>query len=79
MTNLPANYDEWRLRGPDEHDDPEMVVCPSCDGDGHIERYNTVFACGRCCGSGEVSEPLDVLDEDYEYERRRDAAWEDQT
>jgi len=67
-------YDDWRLSGPDEHPEPEMIECEYCDGTGTIERENNVFKCGTCSGSGEVPVEREEPDPDYEYERRRDAA-----
>ena len=74
--NLPRDYDAWRLSGPEEDDDHEEETCPACDGEGCFERENTVTKCGRCSGTGMVEIVLDEPDGDYEYERRRDAAWE---
>ena len=67
-------YDEWRLSGPDEQPEPEMIECGWCDGTGTIERENNVFKCGTCGGSGEVPVESEEPDGDYFYERRRDAA-----
>ena len=74
--NLPRGYDAWRLSVPDEDDDPKNETCPACDGDGCLERENTVTRCGRCSGDGVIKAAQDEPDGDYEYERRRDAAWE---
>ena len=34
-------------------DDDEVLVCPTCDGDGFDDEYDEVL-CSRCWGMGEV-------------------------
>jgi len=66
-------YDDWKLSGPDEHPEPEMIECAHCGGidwwsDDTGTRYHI------CGGSGEVPVEHEEPDPDYFYERRRDAA-----
>lgn len=75
MNGLPRDYDAWRLSGP--HDD----ACPDCDGSGMADCPDcSPWSCDECDGSGKIvcqTCTTDEPDGDYEYERRRDAAWED--
>lgn len=70
-------YDEWRLSGPDEHQEPEMTECGWCDGYGENRVHPDdpcAGKCRNCGGSGEVPVEAEEPDGDYQYERRRDAA-----
>lgn len=69
-------YDEWRLSGPDEQPDTEMIECDQCAGTGmHLrDEHDTGTRCHVCGGSGEVPVEAEEPDSDYFYERRRDAA-----
>ena len=71
------DYDAWVLRGPDERDDPEMETCETCAGGGVCVDLAGEYECPDCNGIGEIEVTLDEPDGDYEFERRRDAAWED--
>jgi DnaJ-class molecular chaperone len=70
--NIPG-YDAWRLRGPEEATEPEMVDCDNCDGRGFVNNYGSIQDCGDCEGMGVVPAELEEPDGDYEYQRRRDA------
>ena len=72
------DYDAWVLRGPEEHLSVMMEACENCDGTGMVNNYGIIQDCNDCCGSGEIEVTMDEPDGDYEFERRRDAAWEDQ-
>lgn len=76
--NIPG-YDAWRLAGPDEAPEPEMVDCNACRGTGMIVILTlaTQDVCEQCDGEGVVPAEVDEPDGDYEFERRRDAAMED--
>ena len=68
------DYDAWRLAGPEECTEPEMVTCDQCDGSG--ERLPGI-RCHICHGEGAVPAETEEPDGDYLYERRRDSAMED--
>ena len=74
-------YDAWKLQGPDDD------ACPDCGGTREVECTHCEGACAAggvncplCEGSGTVECETchgDEPDSDYEYERRRDAAMEE--
>ena len=39
-------------------DDTEMVICPTCDGDGavlaEIDRVESIVPCGKCNGDRDI-------------------------
>lgn len=83
METLPG-YDAWKLRGPDDDRD-DCSLCNgtgkadsmNCGGDGEVDEG---IECPACEGEGTVECTqcdYDEHDGDYEFERRRDAAWED--
>jgi len=54
-----------------------MEDCNTCRGTGEChDAEGDEFRCEDCGGTGEVEIAPDEPDGDYEYERRRDAAWE---
>ena len=67
-------YDEWKLSGPEEHPDPEMIECDQCDGTGtHLrDEHGTGRPCHTCGGEGTIPKPREEPDDDYLYERERD-------
>ena len=75
-------YDAWRLQGPPEPEcewcnDTGFLDCPNCGGDGEVDDCGT--ECPECNGTGRLEcENHDEPDGDYEYERRRDAQWENE-
>ena len=71
-----TDYDDWVLRGPDDASEPEMEACETCKGTSRCEDMAGVYECPDC-EDGEVEVILDEPDGDDEFERRRDAAWED--
>ena len=71
------DYDSWILRGPEKHDDPEIETCKTCKGTGGYPDEFGEHDCEVCGGIGEIEVTLDEPDDDYEFERRRDATWED--
>jgi len=71
------DYDAWVLRGPGERDDPIMETCETCKGTGLFIDPDGLYSCEECDGIGEIEVTLDEPDDDYEFERRRDATWED--
>ena len=75
--SLPASYDAWRLRGPEEHTSVIMEACADCGGIGRKHDAAGEYDCPECEGIGEIETQLDEPDGDYEYERRRDAQMED--
>lgn len=76
-SGLPANYDAWRLSGPDEDRDPDMTECEACNGTGKMHDDDGEFDCDECCGAGEVAVTPEEPDSDYLYERARDRRMED--
>jgi DnaJ-class molecular chaperone len=76
---LPRNYDELRLSGPEEPDEPKMVECEECFGAGEAwvtldsldpakDNYLSIWwarHCETCHGTGEVEADAD----EYENER----------
>ena len=70
--NIPG-YDAWKLSGPDERPEPVMVECEHCRGDGWLMDSEGGYDCPECDGTGEVEEPAEEPDGDYEFESRRDA------
>ena len=74
---MTSDYDAWVLRGPEEHLSIIMEACNTCRGTGVSQDSDGEFRCVDCEGTGEAEVTLDEPDGDYEYERRRDAAWED--
>ena len=78
MMNIPG-YDAWRLAGPDEAPEPEMVDCGQCDGTGtHLrDEHDTGVKCHVCRGEGVVPAEVDEPDGDYLYEQARDRRMED--
>ena len=67
-------YDEWKLSGPEERPEPEMIECDQCDGTGtHLrDEHDTGRLCHVCGGEGNVPKPREEPDDDYLYERERD-------
>ena len=66
-------YDAWRLQGPPEEPEPVMVTCECCKGAGFLIFGNDDVDCPECGGFGDVEAEPEEPDDDYEYERRRDA------
>jgi ssDNA-binding Zn-finger/Zn-ribbon topoisomerase 1 len=62
---LPRDYDQWRLSGPEEPDEPKMEECPECSGKGMIVWNFGCDKCETCHGTGEVEAEA----EEYENER----------
>lgn len=76
--NIPG-YDAWRLRGPDENAGPVYEPCPDCAARLFSSINEDGSLCETCDGNGEVLVELDEPDGDYLYERKRDAAMEDES
>lgn len=75
--NIPG-YDAWRLRGPSEERGQILEACEECKGIGKtLDEAGEPQPCEECDGTGDVLATLDEPDGDYEYERKRDAQWED--
>ena len=70
--NIPGD-DAWILRVPDEHPSVMMEACEACDGVGRLLDPQGEYECPECGGTGEVEVTLDEPDDDYAYERARDA------
>jgi DnaJ-class molecular chaperone len=70
-----GNYENWHRLGPDDVPEVEMTECDQCDGTGtHLrDEHDTGRKCHVCGGEGEVPVDHGEPDEDYEYEKRRDA------
>jgi len=72
------DYDAWRLAGPEECTEPDVVTCDQCDGSGMQIRFDgDPGLCSICHGDGVMPVEVEEPDGDNLYERRRDAAMED--
>lgn len=75
--NIPG-YDDWVLRGPEEHISVIMETCEACKGMCQVEDADGFPQdCDECGGTGEVEVTLDEPDGDYLYERERDRRMEE--